>query len=347
MKKILVILISLSIGIGLLYWVISVAGWQEIKKTILTFTGWQGLAILGVTIISTIVGAWKWKEILDGMGLSIPMRETWEMYCSGLVIRYFASAIVVGAELFQGYALKEKYQVPWSKGMASIIIDRALDWITNFVTMFFGIAFLFFKLGILSSKLALISGGMFLVSLIGFSVLYFQFLKRESIVRFILKFVNRKNHNEEHKGIKKEIFDFLTVKKGAFRKSFIYAFLEEVLMILRAWLLINFLGKGVSLFPAMAILSVSYLVTLVPIPAAIGSHEAAQTLAFNSLGLGINTGIVYAMISRGADLILLILGIAILFHLGLRLVEIVLFKKIDKFINHENHNSELEAGKEK
>ena len=51
MKKFLLFLLSLLIGLGLFIWILKFIGWQAIKDAFSSFTGWQGLIILGLTIL--------------------------------------------------------------------------------------------------------------------------------------------------------------------------------------------------------------------------------------------------------------------------------------------------------
>ncbi len=81
---------------------------------------------------------------------------------------------------------------------------------------------------------------------------------------------------------------------------------------------------------ALSILGFTYLAVMIPIPAALGSHEVIQTFAFNSLNLGAATATAFTMIIRGAELIVAFAGIIILFRLGIFLMEDTLFRKINK-----------------
>ena len=105
-------------------------------------------------------------------------------------------------------------------------------------------------------------------------------------------------------------------------------------MYSRVWFLIIFLGKEISTLSALSILGFTYLAVMIPIPTALGSHEAIQTFAFNSLGLGVSTATAFTMIIRGAELIIALTGVAILFQLGIILLRKALFKKIDNPVRH-------------
>jgi membrane protein implicated in regulation of membrane protease activity len=75
MRKFLLFLISLLIGVGLFIWVLKIVGWQGIKNAFLVFTGWQGLVIFSLTLLVMLIGSRKWKEILKGEEVNPPFRD--------------------------------------------------------------------------------------------------------------------------------------------------------------------------------------------------------------------------------------------------------------------------------
>ena len=107
-------------------------------------------------------------------------------------------------------------------------------------------------------------------------------------------------------------------------------------MYFRTWLLILFLGKEISGLPVFSILGFTYLAVMVPIPTALGSHEAIQTFAFNSLGLGLPTATAFTMIIRGAELLIALVGVIILLRLGVIFLKNLLFKRAEKLITQND-----------
>jgi hypothetical protein len=306
------------------FWVIRVVGWEEIEKSFFVLKGWQGLLILGLTVLAAMVGIWRWQQVLKGVEAGMPFKKLWGPYLAGFAIRYLAPVMIVGAEIFQGRALKDVYSVPWEKSMASVIVDRILDITANLVVIFFGVSFFLFKIGLPPTKLALILG-LFLFILAGFiAYFYFKSVRRESMTKALARVFNSKLDTRPFE-IEKEIFGFFKSRGRT--------------MWFRTWILVLFLGKSLGVFPALSILAFYNIVIMIPIPADIGSHEAIQAFAFNSLGLGAGTGTAFALIVRGAELALAIFGTIILFHLGLELLKNVLFKKVEKIKIAENANN--------
>ncbi|MBZ9569918.1 flippase-like domain-containing protein [Patescibacteria group bacterium] len=337
MKKFFLFLVSLLIGIGLFTWIIKFVGWQEIKNAFLVFTGWQGIVILILTLLIILIGTLKWKMILKSEGEDISFLDLFKIYLAGFSIMFFLPMVILGGEIFRGYILKKRNSLHWSKGIASSIIDRILDWTTILVIIFLGTIFFLLTIGLPPKRVGIILGGTFLFFLAATSFFYFKIFKRESIVKFFLKFFKSKYLDKEPLVIEKEIFAFFNPKKIAMWKGFFLAFLGGGIFFLRTWFLVSFLGKNIGFLLSLSVLSFSCLARMVPIPASLGIQETTQVFVFNSLGLGAATGTVFTLIIRGAELILALLGAFIFFRLGFRLLEDGLFQK-------QKTNKNLESG---
>jgi uncharacterized protein (TIRG00374 family) len=326
MKKLPIFLLSFLVGILLFWAVIRFVGWQEIKKSILVFTGWQGLLILFLTFVWILIDNWKWKEILKGEGIDISFFSIVRPGLIGFSLMYLAPTFILGGEIFRGYILKKNHSLSWAKGMASVFLDRILDWTTNLLVVFFGMSFFLLKISLLPKKLGIILGSVFLFWLIGIAFFYAMVFKRESIARFVLRFINYKGQSNEPLEIEKEIFNFFKLKSTQFRKALGLAFLGESVMLLRIWFLISFLGKNISFFVALAISGFYYLATIIPIPASLGVQDVLQVFAFKALGLGANFGIAFTLIIRAAEVIVALVGVGLVPGLGLKLFENIVLK---------------------
>ena len=325
-RNFLLFLLSLFLGIGLFFWIIKFVGWQAIKNALLVFTGWQGMVILGLTFLLSLVCIWKWKEILKGLGVDISFLDLIRPFFVGFSVLFFFPIILFGGETLRSYLLKEKKNLSWTKGMASVIIDRILDWTTNLIIIILGMIFFLSKVGSLPQKLGIIFGGVFLFWLIGIFFFYFKVFKKESMAKFFIRLINFKYKDMEPFEIEKEIFVFFKPKKTQPWKGFGLAFLEEGIVFLRTLLLIFFLSGHVNPLASLSINGFTYLATMIPIPASIGSLDAVQAFSFGALGLRAGTGVVFTLIIRGAEVILALLGLFFLFRLGFKSIETTFFK---------------------
>ena len=334
MRKFFLFLISLFFGIGLFVWIIKTVGWQEIKLVFISFSGWQGLIILGLTIITVLFGVWKWRFILKSQGHNIPIIELVKTYLAGNAISFLAPMLLFGGELFRGYSLKEKHSIPWESAISSVMIDRILETTLYLLTIFLGLIYFLFKIGLPPKNLGIILGATLIFFGGATAIFYFKSFRRESIIKSFLRAFNSKS-NEQNSlvEIEKEIFNFFGPKKKKMWQGFGLSFLRVFSNLARFWILIIFLGKSIGFLSAVSILGFFYLAVMLPIPAALGSHEAVQSFAFNGLGLGANTGTALALIIRGAELIMVLIGAMFFLRLGFQLLEIAFVGRIKKFMN--------------
>ena len=338
MRKLFLFLLSLIVGIGLFIWIGRVVGWQEIRNALLVFTGWEGLMILGLTALMIFFGIWRWKEILKSQGYNISLTSLSSPYLSWFSLCYLAPMLFWGVDVFRGYILKEKFSVPWTKGIASIIIDRVLEWTIYLIIFFTGTIFLFLAIDLPPKNIGLILLGTFIFFSAGISFFYFKVFKKESIVKFFIRSFNNKIPlDEKPLGVEKEIFKFFKLKEGFFWKVIGFTFLKTMTALIRFWLLIYFLGETIGFLPTLSILGFYYFAMLIPIPATLGSHEALQVFAFSSLKLGGGLATAFTMIIRAAELILAFAGIVIFFRLGMELLQTTLFRKIERLINNRKY----------
>lgn len=330
MKKVLSFFVSLFIGIGLLIWVNYIVGWQEIKSAFLIFTGWHGIIILALSVLILVTGSLKWQLILKSQGYKLSQKQLFPPYLAAFGMNYLFQIVVIGGEIFRCYILKEKYSVPWKKAVSSIVIDKVLEGTCFLITILAGLAYFLFEIGLPPRNLGIIFGTVIFILMSVIVVFYFKTIKKESIIKPVAKFFNKKGlPNGEILEIEKESFGFFKIKNPVFWQALGLAVLRVVITWARVWILVLFLGESLGLLPALSVSGFYYIAMFVPIPADLGIHEVIQVFSFNALNLGEGIAPAFTMIQRGAQLILSMVGLVLFFKLGLGLLQILLFKKIE------------------
>jgi uncharacterized membrane protein YbhN (UPF0104 family) len=169
---------------------------------------------------------------------------------------------------------------------------------------------------------------------------YSKIFRKESIIKSLAEFFGLKKIEERGTLIEteKEIFNFFSAKNKFMWKALVLSFFRAAVMLIRVWFVILFLGKSAGLAQSLSILGFNYMAVMVPIPAALGSHEAIQTLAFSELGLGRSNATAFTMIIRGAEIIFSLAGVVILFKLGVNFVKNLLFKEPGKIADDSKND---------
>jgi uncharacterized membrane protein YbhN (UPF0104 family) len=304
MKRILFLLASLSFGIILFIFVVRFIGWNNFILAFQSFTGVNGLAILGLTFLMMLVAILKWQQIIESQGCQISITALIRPFLVAHSVNYLMPTVPFGSEIVRGY-------------ISSAFVDRILEITAHVIMAFFGIIYFLLKIGMPPRNLAIILGGGFLLALIPMSLFYFKSFKKESLVKFFIK----KSGRSIILNVEEEIFNFFNVKKIFFWRGLIMAFLRDIISLLRTFFVIVFLGKSLGFFSTFSIFSFSTLAQFFPIPAALGSLEIVQIFVFGKLGLGAGTATAFTMIVRGAELFFAFLGLFVFFSFGVELLK--------------------------
>ena len=339
MKKVLLFFISLAVGSALLFAVVQKTGWEDVKSVFLSFSGWDGLIILGLSVLMMVVGNWRWREVLKGQGINIPFFPLLEIYFAGFFVMFLAPIIFFGGETLRAYLIRKKYSVSWDPAVASVVVDRMVELTVYVAVILVGVSYFVFSTGFNFSGFNLVLGSVLALFVAGIFLFYSKCFKKQSILKFFAGIFKPELNDGKPFELEQEFFKVLKPTGKFFWRIVILSFLRCGIMLARSWVLLFFFGKAIGFFPAVSVLSFSYLAQMIPIPTALGVHETFQALVFSVLGIGSFIAPVFAMIIRGGDLLMALIGMIFLFHFGFYLAKDVLFKKIEAFANGRNHKN--------
>lgn len=325
-KQKLLFSFSLILGVAIFLWLGKIIGWEEIGKAFAVFTGWQGVVIIVLSFLIAALGNWRWKEILKDSGIEVSFNNLFKIYLGGYSMMYLMPILIWGGEAFRVYGLTKEKNISWKKTFASVIIERILEWTVNILVIFLGLTFFLYNVSLPPKELAIIFGISlaFFVSVIAY--FYFKALRKKSIVREIVKKFWKKEVSNDNGfiSVENDVFNYFQWGKS-FNKGITLSILRTLLMQLRVWILIIFLGNMIGFLPSLSILGFTYLSSMIPIPTSLGSHEAIQYFAFTSLGLLSSMSTAFTMILRAAEIVVSSVGMAFLLRTGFKLAESKIF----------------------
>ena len=330
-KTIFLFITSFLIGIVIFALVYDVVGWQKLGNVLAIFSFDKGLVIFFLTLLMLLIGTLRWQTILLSGGVKASFFNLFEMYSAGYSILFLAPVLFFGGELFRAYVLKKKNILSFSKSMASVIIERVLEWTFNLIFIICGLFVFILNVDLITNGNSFVFSILFFLLLSGLVFFYLKVFRRESVAKFLEKHFNgRLNGTAEE--TEKEIFLFFNIKNSAMWKAFSLSFIRMVLMFSRNFLLLVFLNQHINIGSVLSILSFNLLATMIPIPASLGSHEAFQIFAFNSLGFNSITAMAFTLIIRSAEFLLSLIGLIFLFKLIIELFN----KRLDELLKIKN-----------
>ncbi|HNY36280.1 MAG TPA: lysylphosphatidylglycerol synthase transmembrane domain-containing protein [Candidatus Pacearchaeota archaeon] len=317
---------SLILGLIIFIQLGKVIGWEEIGEAFSVFTGWQGLVIIFLSFLIAAIGNWRWQEILKDSGTKVSFFTLFKIYLGGYSMMYLMPILIWGGEAFRVYGLTKEKDISWKKTFASVIIERILEWTANILIIFLGLAFFLYNVYLPPQKLVIIFGASLTFFVFCISYFYIKALGKKSIIRDIVKRFWKKEVSDDNGfiSVENDVFKYFQWGKS-FNKGVALSILRALVMQLRVWILIIFLGHTIGFFPSLSILGFSYLSSMIPIPTSLGSHEAIQYYAFTSLGLLASTATVFTLIIRAAEVIVSSIGMMFLLRTGFKLAESKIF----------------------
>lgn len=284
----------------------------------------------------------RWKEILKTKKVKPRVRDLFFYKLSELYMNYITPSAFVGGEPVKAYLLKKDYNVEYSKGVSTAIIDKSFDIAINLIIG--TIVFLLLSLRFVNKF------GIFLTTLVTFflfsaiiilGIIIFNYYKGNKILHYKLYFLANKDSGWAKKiyrficEFENHVIDFFHKEKDILLKNIMISIIISIVMYLEYFFLLKTLGiPYVGAFFPIIVLSMLGIAYLVPLPGAIGSLELFETLAFVMFKLPPEAAVAFVIFIRMKDILLALLGIIYLMLKGVKLYNVKEIKeKEDKNSN--------------
>lgn len=319
-KQGLLFLISILFGVGIFIYVGNVIGWDFILKSFAIFLDKEGFFIILLSFFIPFLGGLRWQQIVKDEGVvsnKISLFDYFKFYIAGFSIIYLFPIIIFGGEVFRATLLEQKAKIGWDKALASVIIERIIEWTVNILVILFGTLYFFYKVAIPETNILLIFVISIFLTLALLACVYFYVFRKKSFIKNMLLKMNKEDYKESL-AIKTEktVFEYFNIKNVCLWKGYFLSILKDLAMLLRVWLIIYFLGTSLDFMGGFSVLGFSFLSTLIPIPATLGIQELIQAFAFENLNINVGVSSAFAMILRAGEVIVAMTGFVLFFKAG-------------------------------
>ncbi len=324
LKKPFQILVSLAIGLGLLYLII---GYSDINGIVATFSRlslwWIGL-FLFISFLIDLTLALRWYIILRFQGYKLPFFTIMGYRIMGSSVSYITPGARVGGEAVRALMLKRQ-GIPSAEGFSSVILDKSLE-LTTYI--FFGAIGMLMVL--LTFNVPKITYGLMLAAFLITVYLVFKFFSKLKYEQKIFRRLAEIFHLSRLRFVKKmfKSFDDIENSMSSFMqhsmKGFMIAILMSgilwILMFGEYWVVLRMLGYNATIVETFLIGVFIGISFLIPVPAALGVQEGGQVSLFKLLGKSGSAGMVFSLIIRGRDILRTFIGLWLLSHFGVSLL---------------------------
>jgi len=340
MKKGIILLIFLILGIILFVFTLKQVGLIGIVESLVLLSFWELLLVVIAIFMSLVgIGTLKWLVILG-----VSWKKFWPLFIGkwvGFSISHVTPAALLGGEPARFLITKNETDIDSNKIVSSIILEKVSTFLI-FMTFFFIGLFLI----LIYIDLAWLSQLIGILIIVGAVILSWKLIRSIKKISnnggffdFIIKKLRLnklkviRNNMAKMDEVENEIKIFFKEHKDRVFKLFIFTLLEVTLVFFSYWLIMHFSGINLSISKLIAIrTTVDASYNLTPIPAGLGVLEILQAYVFKGIGLTLASGVAFSLIFRGSNLLIALIGISIFAWMQVKYWIRQLLNKTEQFI---------------
>jgi len=300
----------------LLVWALRNVPLVEIWGAISKLRPWQLLVFIFLNFIIYLLFSLRWWIIIRAQSARAPLWHLFLVRLAVFGISYFTFGPQVGGEPLQVLALQRSYGFTYSRATASVLLDKLLEFLVNFLLMSLGLA------AILGAGLVRIDGNQVTLILILLVVVFawppihiLMMYKHIYPLTAILRNINMIPKSSR-------LVRFLRASEwlaGTFCQRHPWALLSALVisivagvgMLLDYGVMITFLDIHLSFWEIVAGWTSGWLSFLVPLPGGLGALEASQVFVLGAFNISASTAISLTLLMRARDLLLAGLGLVL------------------------------------
>jgi uncharacterized protein (TIRG00374 family) len=284
-----------------------VFGWDDIRRELAGYPGWQLWVLAGLSLINYGLRFWRWEVYLRALDVRISLRESVGLYFATYVMVITPGKI---GEVFKAGILREKFGVSLAKGLPVVLAERIYDFMAVLVLAAVGI---FFWPGPLTGM----TSGLLAAAAVPLFLILFQ---NRSIRSQLLGRAARSDLLARYRIGLDEAMESLSLLLGIRQSVFslVLSTLAWLCECLGLWLVCRGLGFPLPVGEAMFVYAAGTLVgSLSFMPGGLGGTEATIIWLLGTLSMPGATAAAVAMLVRLFTLWLAVV-IGLLFFLAYR-----------------------------
>lgn len=305
----------------LLGWALMSVPMQDVWATLLTLR-LQDVGALGVVnLLILLLLTSRWWSILRAQGQRVSLIELVRYRLAAYGVSYFTPGPQFGGEPLQVYLLGSRHRTPRGIATASVLLDKALELLTNFAFLVIGTLVLL-EWRIFSALIGTraIAVAVSLLVVIFVYIMALGLAKRPitglltvtpvplHLLPAAVQTVSRTIFNTIADG-ETEAAQLCRQHPQAIMQASAVSALALAAMLVEYWLMVRFLGIEISLIQAVIALTAARIAFLLPFPGGLGALEASQTLVLAALGFPPAAGISVSLLIRTRDVLLAAAGL--------------------------------------
>ena len=292
----------------LLYFALRNVPLQEIWATIHGLQLWQIGTLFGLSLFLYALITLRWWIIVRAENKRIPYFPLLLVRIAVFGVSYFTLGPHVGGEPLQVFYLQRKYGLTLTHATASVIMDKLLELLANFLLLAVGLTAIL-QAGLLSTDRGsswLSVSGLLLLCLwppLHIVLLYRRTYPLSALLRAI-PFLKKDSRPVRFIAASERLAGtFCRRHMPSLIAATAVSVFAGVGMVIEFALIINFLGIQLSSWQTIASWTAGWLSLLAPLPGGLGALEASQVFVLGIFGVPAALAIGVTLVMRSRDLL--------------------------------------------
>ncbi len=300
--------------VGLLYWALRNAPLLEILAAVRQLRPWQGAVILGLSIFFFGVSTLRWWVIVSAENRHVTFWPLLRVRFAVFGVSYFTLGPQVGGEALQVLVLRRKYGLSFTRATASVLLDKLLEFLMDFLLLAFGLASVLQGGVLIENGMQLAGSLLLLVFLIAWPPFHLLLLfNRRYPLTAILRMIPFLPKNAKLVRFVRAAEHLSGLFCQRYPRRLLVAIFCSVLagagMLLDYALVTSFLHIPLPFWKVVAGWWMGWVALLMPLPGGLGAMEASQVFALGQFGFSPAAALSVALVLRGRDMLLGGLGL--------------------------------------
>ncbi len=295
---------------ALLYWALKNAPLTEIWSTLRQLQLWQVVALVGLNAGIYALVTLRWWIITQAEATHVPYFPLLAVRVAVFGVSYFTLGPQVGGEPLQVLALRHRYDLTYTHATATVVMDKLLEFLANFILLAFGLAAILQAEIFVGNKNLPLMGLLGLIGLMAWPPIHILLLKRgRHPVAAILRLFPGTKISRFAIASERLAGRFCRRHFSQLLAATFVSLLAALGMVGEYFLVTSFLRIELSAAQTIAAWTAGWLSFLAPWPGGLGALEAAQVFALGAFGVNAASAIGVTLVIRARDLLIGGLGL--------------------------------------
>lgn len=301
-------ILAALLAAALLYWALRNAPLTEIAQALRKVSLTQlGLLFLVNTLFHALT-VLRWWIIARADAEDARLLDLFVVRLAAFGVSYFTPGPQVGGEPLQVIYMKQRYGTTFVRATATVVVDRLLELLANFVFLVIG-SVLLLRHGLLRDASSMPPLAAFVIApLLALPVVHVYLLRkgRYPVSALLGRFTTHGGLAKASRFIRASEHlagRFCQRRPRQLVGAIAISLLACIVAVMEYALITSFLHTGLDVWQVLAAWTAGWISFLLPLPGGLGALEASQVLALGAFGVAPVSALGVTFILRGRDLV--------------------------------------------